>query len=451
LHREEEEAQGFHLVSMTRLCVRQGTYTEAPGAITIPAGGALIGEAFGSVRIILGGAGTGSQLNTIPATIRETFAGTYTATQGSATIVGVGSVFTTVIAGDMIQVGDAWLEIASVTDDLNLTLLAPYEGVTITGASVFAQAMAKGVEYENLIIQGGDNSGLSFYAVLGGVVRDCIFDRNSLGAFGVAFELLQSVECSIEDVGIQFANHRGLRLSSCWLCNSHSVVAKNCVEDGIQVSFSFVCSFISCSSIANGQVGFGIQSGSSGINIGNCVASNNDLQGFRNFIGTSQVQITSCEVRRNGAEGIRFDGDDNVVEGCDVIDNGAEGILAGDGGRILGNVVAENGTLGINAQNDDSVAMSDNIVRDNTSDGIRLGADSTCVGCVVTGNGGIGIQLWGDSAVVSANRVTGNTGDGIEVRNAGVTNCIVAGNQTQGNAVSIDDNGTGTIVANNQV
>jgi len=59
--------------------------------------------------------------------------GTVSVTNSSTAVVGVGTTFLTeVTAGDIfIRVGDGvGYEVASVTDDLNVVLSAPYQGVT---------------------------------------------------------------------------------------------------------------------------------------------------------------------------------------------------------------------------------------------------------------------------------------------------------------------------------
>jgi hypothetical protein len=80
----------------------------------------------------------------------------------------------------------------------------------------------------------------------------------------------------------------------------------------------------------------------------------------------------------NGGVGI-FVRDDSVVRGCQVLDNGGNGILAGKSALVTGNIASNNGLGGIEL---DGGIASGNIVRNNLTAGITAQQD----GALVTGN-----------------------------------------------------------------
>ena len=214
--------------------------------------------------------------------------------------------------------------------------------------------------------------------------------------------------------------------------------------------------------------------GNRGVYIVNAAATGNFVQG--NYIGTD---VTGSVDLGNTTHGVMvFNGSDNeiggllpgtgnLISGNDLsgvfLDTGASNnVVRGNivGLDVTGEIAIANGNFGVNITNSDSntvggsTAAARNILSGNVGSGLRIvGAPAT--DNIVAGNY-IGTDIDGESAVpntvqgvliateasnntiggVLANVISGNTLDGIELRNTGTSD-----NQIAGNFIGVDATG----------
>lgn len=416
--------------------VRKGVYTETAN-ISIPSNGCMIGECPGSVVINLAG---GFQVQ-LDGSGRQTTAGTISVATNSTAVTGVGTNFTALVAGDHILLGDVFNQIASITDDTNLTLTATYEGQAISGQNMVGQSMLTAAGMENIVVVQAPGTAITltqtlrcfFQAVAvqacatgGGVPGWLITDSS-----GVVFRTCAAEEN--RDVGVRAITSTGLFFIGSFF--------KNNVSHGGEFNSCRAVIMDGTISTQNGGDGIFVVNQSERIQLLDCVISYNDLVGVDTSPGSRSSIIANSTVAYNGQAGINFDGAADIVEGCLVNDNGGDGISAGDDGVISDCNILNNGGYGITMQQDQDCAVTSNVIRDNTLDGILAGADSTITGNAIHSNGGDGINLTNaaDDCVVTCNRVSGNGGNGITIAAAG-RRATVIGNNFRGNTgVSISD------------
>lgn len=407
----------------TTVYVRSGTYIET-NTIVIPDGGQLIGEDGalinfngGSYRVECDGNG-GTQETT----------GTIAATQDSAAVVGTGTTFTNLSVGDQIEIGSSYFEIATITDNTNLTIIKPWRGPATSGLPMLGQTMYRNVRIANIRILNSAIQGLFVRAILG-LKLDSV---NVFNCTGNNIEMRNNYGANVEHCISKNSLANGFYLNGCHeagfdgYCHGDNNDGKGIHIDGncddVKVSSS---SFTS-----NGGDGVSVNGTSHNCSILGCVASYNGGKGFDTTSGTSATCIVSCVVEHNAGYGIDWDGSDNSISSCIVSDNGG-GLQGGDGGTIVGNHVESNNGIGINlADGDDDNSVTGNHIVNNTGDGIRIDCDD----CLFVGN------------VVST-----NGGDGISIL-AGANNNRFSNNITSGNtSTDFDDGGTNTYVLDGDV
>jgi parallel beta-helix repeat protein len=180
---------------------------------------------------------------------------------------------------------------------------------------------------------------------------------------------------------------------------------------------------------------------------------------------------------------ILVDSNNITIAGSHILDGGGNGIVLDnvDGFTVTGNRIQQNGDHGIYSFTGTSAGtISGNMIEGNTGNGIYLQTSTfvTVSGNSITGNGTVaGVFVANNSAdnVITGNSIHNNTGDGIRLANnaartsitsnkitdtAGttyainisvstVTDTYLADNTYSGTgAASIQDNGTGTVYAN---
>ncbi len=450
----------------TRICVRAGTYTESSN-IVIPNGGAIIGESVGAVTINLTG---GASLNIDGSGGTKETAGTISVANASNAIVGVGTTFTNLSAGQFIRLGQEFYEIATITNATNIVLTRVYQGIALTGESYVAQAMFTAVELSNLILSGSSSTGLfiraarisSFEDIL---VRDCTPN--------IRFE--DSNAFSISGVTSNNSTGNGVEVASCYAISINALYSYN--ASSVALSLSGDCQgVIIDSSVLNNSNSTGVDVGDTctNINLTDCIITNNNGKGINSTPGTGFIIMNACTVQQNGDDGIDFDGGTNTVNDCIIDSNAGFGIEAGNGGIIQGNFISNNTDNGVSLMSDNDVTVtgnqivgntgkgvncnqdreviSGNIIRDNTEEGIDVGNSSSEIvitNNVIENNTLDGISMSGDDCIINANRSCSNGGDGVIV-NAQAGRCIVTSNSLQGNTgTSFVDNSGTTVSANN--
>lgn len=416
--------------------VRKGVYVETANVV-IPEDGLMVGEAPGGVIIMLNG---GFQVQ-IDGSGRLTTAGTVSVATGSAAVSGAGTAFTTLLPGDYILLGDVYVPIASVTDNLNLTLSSPYRGNAVAGQSMRGQSMRTGCGMENAVLVQSPAEGLllrqchrCFFRAV--AVQFCGAGAANPGVLLDGCGSLIFQTCAVENCG-----ERGIRAFTSANVFYIGCVFRNNVSHGIEYDSCRACVMDGSITTQNGGDGIFVVQQSERIQLTDCIVSYNDLAGIDTGSSSSSSVIANSTIRSNGQAGIDFDGASDIVDGCLVENNGGDGIEAGDDAVVSDCNVIGNGGRGISMQQDVNCAITSSVIRNNGSHGILAGADSTITGNAISGNGGDGINLpnAADDCVVTCNRSTTNTGWGISIGNAAVRATVMANNFTGNTAGSIND------------
>jgi len=188
-------------------------------------------------------------------------------------------------------------------------------------------------------------------------------------------------------------------------------------------------------------------------NAGICVTgADNVISG--NYVG---VSVSGKAALGNNEEGVRIEGDGNVVGGSDPGDhnvisaNGEEGIsIEGAKNVVQGNLVG--------------IAVGGAAALGNTAEGVKIAGDSNKVGGngagegnVISGNGGIGVYANGNGNAIAGNLIGTDTSGGALLANgegvylvgdkAQVTDNVISGN---GVGVTVHS-GTGAVIQRNLI
>lgn len=131
-----------------RIFVREGTYTEATSWAPTGGGWTIVGESA-AVVLDFADAALVDGFKLQEATAPET-AGTVATLAADATVVGTGTTFTNLAAGEFISMQGTVSEIASITDATNLELKTPWRGTAKSGRRYWAKPLLKGFYFENL-------------------------------------------------------------------------------------------------------------------------------------------------------------------------------------------------------------------------------------------------------------------------------------------------------------
>lgn len=440
--------------------VKTGTYIETAD-INIPDNGLLTAEAPGEAVIVLGANrivcdGSGGVVES---------AGTISVTNGSTAVTGSGTTFTNLAADDRIRVNGVFYEIASITDNTNLTLKNAFRGVTQSGLSYIAQTMHAGMAITNLLIANGTAEAIFIRGVIHGIVRECFI--TNCGANSLSF--VDSSECVIMATVVENSAGDGMYFDRCSFLHMSGGGAKGCISDGLCILNTSDLLLDSILMVHNGGNGTFVTGATSTRNeITDSIFTHNSLEGFETAAGAGSVTLGSCHLTYNGGFGIDFDGVDNIVTGCVISSNKGGGVQAGDANVITSNQINNNTGVGINMNGDTDCTISGNVIDGNTTNGIAFTSSSsnnTITGNVIINNGTDGIDFEttstnnmvagnvilnntttgidgrGDNNVFSSNRITGST-NGVII---GGTGTIVFGNHVTGNTTDWTDTGTGTI------
>jgi hypothetical protein len=281
---------------------------------------------------------------------RKTLAGTIAVTNGSATVTGTGTSFTTLQANDYILIDAMWYRIASITSATSLTLEEPYRGASASGLPMRGQSMSVGGCLENIVVVGAAAECLRMVQALGCQVRDCVFRSGGVAATTPAVQVIDSGLSIFDAIWVESGRFTGILVTS---------------SQGIGISKTVVSN---CNGI--------------GIEINDCLAA----------------VLTELFVQQNNGNGVLFSGTSNrcSIDASLVIRNTSNGIAdSGSGNVIVSNRIHSNGGHGI-------------FVRTGSANSIVIGNR-----CATNGLTGITVEVGAMRTIVQDNQVTGNTVDSI--------------------------------------
>lgn len=425
--------------------VRRGTYVETANVV-IPMGGCLLGECPGAVNINLSG---GFQV-LIDGSGRQTAAGTISVPTGTTAVTGAGTSFTTLLPGDWILLGDLFHQIAIITDDSSLTLVAPYRGNAISGQNMLGQSMIVGTGIENIVLTLATGTALvMLQAFRCFVVRSAIAFSGAAGFPAVAVTDCGSV--SFTRASFELNNGIGCKFTTSVSSFMLACASKSNLGAGLQFENCRAIVMDACLSSQNANNGISTLGTSSRIEMADCIITQNDQIGISTSNSSQTAILANCTIQNNGSHGIDFNGAADVVEGCLIDNNGGDGISAGDNGVVDGCNILNNDGDGINMQADQDCAVCSCVIEGNGGRGINAGADSTISANRIRNNGtgaadhGINVPNNADDCTIMGNRVSGNAGDGIRIGNA-ANDTTLFGNNFKGNTgASITDNSSTTV------
>jgi hypothetical protein len=380
--------------------IRKGTYTETAN-IVIPGGGQLIGETRGGVTISFAGTSFGIVCDSAPPTIQT--AGTISTTNASPAIVGTGTSFTSLVVGDYIAVGTVFAKITTITDDTHLTIASTYEGTPLINASYQALAMLSGVSIVNIGIAGSTGTGLYFRGC-----RKFYLEAFSVSSCTPNIYLQNSGNGVVQELLTFNSTGDGYGLSNCISINNSDSEVVNNTGNGISLTNNnFGVLFDNTETSGNSGNGFNVTDTATDTNVSNCVSKYNSGYGFYGGSSSYGMTINTCNMSWNGSDGSNLSSND--------------------------------------------VIFTSNLVQNNAGNGLVLnGIECTVTGNVCKNNGGDSIQVSGSNNVISSNICRNSGGYGCNVIVGAVNNIVSVNNLTYANFGTINDNGTNTIVTDNQ-
>jgi parallel beta-helix repeat protein len=369
----------------TQVFIRSGTYNETTD-VTLPDGGRLVGEG----EVVINFTGAFGVRNVVPGGSWST--GTITATSGSAIITGIGTNWlgSPILPGWYIRIGNVYYEIASVDSAIQITLVKPYEGNTIsTGISYLATPLAERVSLENVRVTGSSSNGVLFQKALDVrvervqadncanygcsiddcseiVVAGCVFEDNA-GLYGLVVEDCTIV--AISDCQATNNTQTGMVVNRCNAAHITNVVCDNNGGTGIGISNTDGASLVGCSALRNSSVGISVSGSGGGVALYGCVARYSGS--FNMDVNADEARIVSCTASDGGNIGLRVTTNSGVVANCYIENNTFAGLQVTSTTAIIGNECNNNLfgiDLTISAQR---TVVVGNRVNNNTLWGIR--------------------------------------------------------------------------------
>lgn len=384
--------------------VRRGQYVETENVV-LPEGGLLMGENAGSVWLIFPGPhgvvvdGSGGAVET---------AGTVSVTSGSQLVTGAGTAFHTGMDGHFLLLDNNYYEIGAVVSTTALYLVLPYNGNTVAGAPMQAQAMLTGTSLRNLVIVQGGGPAVTYRAVRHGTIQDVACKYNTPN-----FVVENCSDIAFKNTISEASVGVGITLTRCYNVLMESTGTKNCFSHGLVVQDSCNVFIDSCSSVAN--AGHGLYAmGSCRISV-NCGSYNaNSGHGITTApTNLGMMVVSGLIAEKNGGCGVLFQDGQNLVNGCVLYLNSQHGIKLGDNGIVTNNHCINNAANGVDCDGDDDCIVSNNICQNNAGSGVYCdnGQRNSVSGNRITNNGGTGVYMGPGSSInfLINNILSGNT------------------------------------------
>jgi hypothetical protein len=355
----------------TSIFVRRGFYSEVANVV-VPNGGSMMGEAKDGVIIDFSGTSFSVTCDSNPSSIQT--AGTIALTNNSAAVVGTGTSFTNLSPGDFISVGATFMQISSVTDDHNLTLVANYQGATVTGLTYMALTMFSGINMTNILIQNSSSYGL--------YMRGCRqFELDSITVNNCTpnIYLDHCGDSNAQQILTQFSVGVGINISNALAITLNTVEATNSTSHGMAITGTNCRGLFITKSVCSINAGSGIYANGSisSVNFSECSLKRNNASGIYLSSGCSSITLNGAIIMQNNTYGAEIYGSDTIVSGCVCSRNVSHGFyLAGNECSITGNTSTFNNDEGIRISGNDNI-VSLNICRNNTTYAMHITVGAT--------------------------------------------------------------------------
>ena len=306
--------------------------THRPGAnITLYSNIIFEGEGIGNTIIDFdANANNISFLGTV-----RTSAGNATATEGSATVSGSSTSFTSASAGDFFVIlpltgsTNFISEILSIESDTSLTLVDAWPMATRTNGTF-------------QIINMNSNSAIKNFTI------------KDSGHATASLDIRRARNFRAENIYVyNNSTSDGITIAQLFDSEFRNCESSYNGDEGWYVSGLRKVSFYDCSAIGNAGNGFQIDNVIANTVQGtlySCVADGNTGDGY-NIIG-SNLNFFNCHAKDNDADGFDFGGDESTLVGCVAINNASNGIEVGstaDNNSIINCITSGNDSgIGIN-------------------------------------------------------------------------------------------------------
>lgn len=327
--------------------IRNGTYVESAN-ITLPSNVSVEGESFGGVVIAFSGAYSVKATGTLPYST-----GTIAVTYNSTTVTGTDTTWLTgLTTNHKIRINGIPYSIASVDDDMTLTLTDAYVGQPLTGIPYIASILVEKPQLKNLIISSPVTAVDFQYTDLASINNVVCPSPGGNG-----FSIIGSSRFVANVFLVESSGGSGLIIQSTSFVNMERVLATNCGGDGFQVTESSGIVFTSCPANGNGGNGYNVDSSSS---VACMISQANGNAGNGVLINdTPSCILNGGDFSGNLGDGVKLSGDSslNILASVIANGNGAYGINIADpscvnnritGCQLLGNTTDDINDLGTN-------------------------------------------------------------------------------------------------------
>lgn len=304
--------------------------------------------------------------------------GTISVSTGGVAITGSGTTFTSSMVGQHILLEGLWYTIGTYVSGTSIYLTAPYVGTTLSGSTYTIATIKEDVKITDVTIKNA-NSGIKIQ-----YTNESFFKDTDIQSSVIGFEAIDSAQCSIQEVDLQF-NNTNFKATNCHyfgVTQTGAVGAQ--AGHGFQldtVTNSFLVPLFSLSATGDGMN----MTDCSNINM-NGVFKNNGGQGIELVSGNSDIAIANTACENNTSDGIKLTATSDSIHfiGGTLKSNGGYGanIAASscDNNVFIGNEVSGNATASHTDSGTGTIFRGNNGIDDNTTVTQISGTDSVASG-----------------------------------------------------------------------
>lgn len=357
-----------------------------------------------------------------------------TATQGSKTITGVGTTFTSIpITGILhIIINTIWYEIDTIVSDTELTLKDTYQYIDYVGGPQIIIDIHTNINLSNMTFTSTSSTPMSFTGISCLKISNCIFD----GFAGLKLSLSTGNYNIIEECIFQNYMDEILLFSGI----TDSKLRKNTFINNTDTNLPMVSISDQCFNISIEDSKFiqndiymiiSFHPGAEYIHIINNVFQLNTLVFSAMSISSDHCIINNNRFEQN-TKGVVSSGSSHIITNnkFENFDTDTAMTFTGGSDHILDENHFISNLDAIDLNGCSTCTISNNIIKSNTNDGL-----------IIQGNS--------DRNIIIGNQILSNTGNGVDIPDSTCDNNLISSNVIYLNGTNITDSGTGTVNVNN--
>ena len=262
--------------------------------------------------------------------------GTISINNGSTTVTGSGTTFTSAMVGRDIKIKGLWFPIAAVTDSTHLTIGLNYIGPNLSGESYTIASVVEDVYLNNFTIKDSTTSAIEIQYANEIFAGDLSIQTSAIGidmddVSQVNYDITDFIACdvgtTIDNADYCVFNENGVQITSTgngWTFNNCTNIVVNdnfitgCAGDGVSISNSTEMGFKMTTISYNGGQGVELVSGNDNIVFQNCGLVSNTSDGIKLTASSDNCHIGGGFFNSNGGYGINIADsscDDNDIRG----------------------------------------------------------------------------------------------------------------------------------------